>query len=91
MMLAALTFTGGGCKRTGSSGSLNGLLGRKGTVFGASRSVGQQLGKNSQAKLAAQTLTIAVTARDKLVGAARAFEHVFACAVTATTRLTVGE
>lgn len=53
--------------------------------------VGQQLGKNSQAKLAAQTLTIAVTARDKLVGAARAFEHVFAGAVTATTRLTVGE
>jgi hypothetical protein len=53
--------------------------------------VGQPLGKDAQAKLAAETLRIAVTARNELVKAARAFEPMFAGAVAATTRLTVGD
>jgi hypothetical protein len=48
----------------------------------------QRLGKDTQARIAAETLAIAVTARDKLIEAARAFEQVFAGALTATTRLT---
>ena len=51
---------------------------------------GQPLGKDAPVKLAAQTLTIAVTARNKLVDTARAFDEVFDGAVTATTRLTRG-
>ena len=53
--------------------------------------IGQPLGKDAQAKLAAETLRIAVAARNELVNAARAFEPVFAGAVSATTRLTVGD
>jgi hypothetical protein len=52
--------------------------------------VGQPLGKDVQAKLAAQTLRIAVAARNGLVKAAGSFEHMFAAAVGATTRLTAG-
>lgn len=52
---------------------------------------GQPLGKYAQAKLAAETLRIAVAARNELVKAASSFEHVFAGAVGATTRLTVGD
>jgi hypothetical protein len=51
--------------------------------------IGQPLGKDAQAKLAAKTLRIAVAARNELVNAARAFEPMFADAVSATTRLTV--
>jgi hypothetical protein len=53
--------------------------------------VGQQLGKDAQRELAAETLRIAVAARDELVKAARSFESVFADAVAATTRLNVGD
>ena len=52
---------------------------------------GQPLGKDAQAKLAAKTLRIAVAARNELIKAADSFEHVFAGAVGATTRLTVGD
>ena len=52
---------------------------------------GQPLGKYAQAKLAAETGRIAVAARNELVKAASSFEHVFAGAVGATTRLTVGD
>jgi hypothetical protein len=52
---------------------------------------GQPLGKDAQAKLAAETLRIAVAARNELVRAASSFERVFAGAVGATTRLTVGD
>ncbi len=53
--------------------------------------VGQPLGKDAHTKLAAETLRIAVAARNELVRAASSFEHVFAGAVGATTRLTVGD
>ena len=53
--------------------------------------VSQPPGEDAQAKLAAKTLGIAVAARHELVKAASSFEHAFADAVGATTRLTVGD
>lgn len=53
--------------------------------------VTRPLGEDAQAKLAAKTLRIAVAARHELVKAASSFEHVFADAVGASTRLTVGD
>jgi hypothetical protein len=49
------------------------------------------LGEDAQAKLAEKTLSVAVAARHELVKAAASFDCVFADAVAATTRLTVGD
>ena len=90
--LAAQTSIGGGSRPTGSPGSLSKPPWTKGDGV-RSLEIGAMppLGEDAQGKLAEKTLDIAVAARHKLVKGAASFGHVFADAVGATTRLTVGD